>query len=166
MYFDASGTLATQRTALQTAWTNMKSVLTNTTSVTVPNTGRQIDAVTGTLTGVWTNGTETPVVGTGAGDAWANATQALLRSNTSIIKNGRVLKGRTFIPGLTTGGITQGEISPGAAGLILTGFNSTFITAALPVIWSRPGPKGPGSFAPVTSYSVWNELAVQRNRRK
>nr|CRY97479.1 hypothetical protein [uncultured prokaryote] len=166
MYFDPEMASAEDcRQALFLAWSTLKVDLTGGTSFSVATEGRLIEASTGTLTGAWSAGTPATVPGTGTGSPVPNASMLLVRSETGIIRNGHRVRGRTFIPGLSTNFTSGGEITTGVQTLVNNAFDLDFILAAAPVVWSRPGPKGPGLAVPVVSYSAWRELAVLRRRR-
>jgi len=126
-----------------------------------------INAVTGTLEGVEST---TPLTGLGAlaTELIGFATQALCRWRTGTVVNGRNLRGRTFIPGLTTTSADDGQLISGhrvaiaaAAAALIADANSEL------VIWHRPNPDtgSLGLAAPVVTGTAWTEFAVMRSRR-
>nr|CRY97446.1 hypothetical protein [uncultured prokaryote] len=179
MYFDPElATPAEQRDALSAAWEAARPKFASSTTWSVANNGRIIDSVTGGLTGTWAEGSTTVTAGQGTGTPVSNSSMGLLRAATVIIHNGRRVKGRTFLPGLNTNILSSGQIIPGDAAVIASGFDNDFIASAFPVVWSRPSPAlpvsekypegrpaRPGLAVPVASYSCWTELAVLRRRR-
>ena len=79
---------------------------------------------------------------------------------------GRLLQGRTFIPGISSGQLDGGQLSSACVTAFSTA-QSTFL-ASIPadmVIWHRPKGVTPGTYFAVDSGATWNELAVQRRRR-
>lgn len=164
MYFPVAGTASIQRADLGTFWAAINAQLSTTTRWTIRTEGREIDEATGTLTGAWNDSTVRTGAGLAASGPVANTSQVLIRWNTNRIVNGRFLKGRTFVPGVQNGLLTNGELS--AAGQ--TAFNTAIaalIGSNAPLIWHRPSPSGPGVADVAGASSVWNEFAVQRRRR-
>jgi len=166
MYFLASGSIANQRSAIQNMYTACIARLDNNTSWSVRTSGKVIDEATGTLTAFWNDNTTKSGSGTLTGNAVPNAAQVLLRWRTTQIVNGRLLQGRTFVPGLSASSLDEGEVSSAAVGTFQTA-QGAFI-AAVPgefVVWHRPNGASPGAAYPVTGQATWAELAVQRRRR-
>nr|CRY97470.1 hypothetical protein [uncultured prokaryote] len=164
MYFNPTATVETARLAWGSYLNAIKGELNVGTRATVATEGRVIEAETGELTGMWSDTTTVSYGGASSSEPVANASQVLLRWNTVIVINGRMVKGKTYIPGLSSSSTGGGELPSGPRATFTTPM-TTFITTAMPVVWHRPGPKGPGLAVPVSSGSVWNELAVQRRRR-
>jgi len=166
LYFKASGSVASQRSAIQSMLGGVVARLDNNTSWVVRTSGKVRDEATGTLTGFWNDANAKTGVGTLSGNAVPNASQVLLQWRTSTIVNGRLLQGRTYIPGLSATSLDEGELSSGA----ITSFQAgqAALLAAVPgdlVVWHRPGGGSPGSGVSVTAGATWSELAVQRRRR-
>lgn len=106
----------------------------------------------------------TPVSGVGAtaGILSSPALQALNRWNTAAVVGGRLLKGRTYIPGIPTANISGGAPSGAwvgttntAAAALIADANSNF------AVWSRRN----SAAAVVQSGSLWTQFAVLRSRR-
>lgn len=106
----------------------------------------------------------TPQSGVGAvtGGSLPLASQGLIRWITNGFVGGRRLRGRTFIPGLTTNALNNGRLASGsqttldtAAEALIADVNTTL------AVWSKTNSL---SF-PVVSATVWNELASLRSRR-
>lgn len=132
----------------------------------VETSGRDFDAGTGQTTALWTD--PRPLTGAGAvksGESVANATMVLLQWRTGIYKDGREMRGRTFIPGLNTLSLDDGELGATARGIFLAAAQGLVDSGVGLSVWSRPKDGTPGSSAPVTIAGVWNELAVLRSRR-
>lgn len=165
LYFDDAVAVATQRTSISTMLTSISDRLDNAVAWTVRTVGRELANASGALTGEWTESTARTGTGTLAGQAIPDASQALMRWNTGAVVGGRFLKGRTFIPGIEVGQITDGNLSA----LCISDFNLACGTFAGDAngfsIWNRPVNGGGGQLHPVVSGTVWNELAVLRRRR-
>lgn len=174
LHFLGSGSAADQRAALGASLELIELVLAVSTQWAIAEEGREFDSATGTLTGVWADSLPTSGSGTVSGDPVPNASQALLRLTTNTITDGRLLKGRVFIPGLSQFAINAGEPS----GDVLSAFGSAFAgLVALDEwgVWQRPRAAKPeaeppvaaraGAFATIISTSAWNEMAVLRRRR-
>nr|CRY96776.1 hypothetical protein [uncultured prokaryote] len=174
LHFLDSGAIATQREELNDALTGLLAQLSSSTQYAIAEEGREFDVATGTLTGSWAESTPRSGTGTRPNAPVPNASQALLRLTTSTIIDGRILKGRMFIPGVSYEAVTGGELTFGAQGAIASAFDD-LVTAGELVVWSRPRSARPdatppvtaraGSAASVISTSAWSELAVLRRRR-
>lgn len=165
MYFDDTVAVATQRAALGAFWAAIDNLCAGTTQWTVATSGRDVNATDGSLAGAWSDSTPFTGAGGGAGDQSGDALQALVRWQTGQIRNGRFVQGRTFIPGLASTVIVDGNLS--AAGITLGNAAASTLAASAAgmVIFHRPSGSNPGTEDPVTSGSMWNELAVLRRRR-
>lgn len=164
-HFVAADPVATQRADLATMLGTIDNLLDSNTLWTIETTGRELDDNTGTLTAVWTEATAKTGAGAVAGQCVPDAAQILLRWNSGSIVNGRFVKGRNYIPGLSTASVTDGNIAAAA----LTSFNAAVATfqAALNGfgIWHRPVAGAGGLMVGCQSASVWSEFAVLRHRR-
>lgn len=118
---------------------------------------RLVDDVTGALVGTENMTPPAPVVGTGGPDPLPDASQVLLRFNTGSIANGRRIKGRCFIPGVTRDAAVLGNnadvVAWRTAGVGLVGSGL--------VVWSRTAQL----HAEVNAVDCWAEFATQRRRR-
>jgi hypothetical protein len=123
-------------------------------------------AIVMTAAGVITNAF--PVAaGTGQGsdttEKLPDANQGLIRWETGTFINGRRLRGRTFVPGLTEGWVSAGQLSTTAQ----TNWNTAAATFAVNgtnaslAIWSRVN----SSVSAVDSGSAQLKIAVLRSRR-
>lgn len=137
-------------------------VITSVATFTIDPAIREFDPVTGQTTGfqsipgpdVW------EVAGTAPGAArFADATAALIQWRTSVVAGGRLIRGRTFIPFLTTNAATGGN--PGAGTISTLTSASEIMRGGGFAVWSRTN----GVLTPVTTSTVWSEFAVQRGRR-
>lgn len=167
MYFDESGiAIGTARTAIDQLYTDVAARLDSLTTWTVRTSGKILDNTTGTLTGFWSDATAATGTGTLSGIPVPNASQVLLRWRTTSIINGRLLQGRTYVPGLGTGSLDGGQLSSAAQTAFQTA-QATFLATVAPdfVIWHRPNGSDPGTIRNVESGATWNELATQRRRR-
>lgn len=175
MYFGGGeGSEVISRDELGTFLGTIATSMVNTTSFTVRTTGRIIEDSTGEYIGDWTDPTPYTSTGTAAGSAWSNSTQLLVRWLTGVVADGRSVKGRTFLPGFTREAIGSGELEGGTRASVDAAANAFTVNSGL-VVWRRPRratgtgsgdlPARPGSSYDVTGASVWNELAVLRNRR-
>lgn len=165
LYFESGIAVATQRTAVHTWLTTVKGVLAPSTTYTVETAGRELDDVTGGLTGAWGESSAKTGTGTGTGATAADATQIVNRWRTVTIINGRFLRGRTFIPGVSAGNEVGGNLSSAALTLLQGAANTFIASGAGLIVWHRPGPGGPGSHDAVSTADVWTEFGVLRRRR-
>lgn len=122
-----------------------------------------IDPVTGDLTGVFTV-PGTPSVGTATGTPLPLATQAVLRINTAAILGGRRIRGKVFIPGLTTSANSSGT-GPTSALVtsIVQAANTRFSgTSGSVVVWSKKN----GVQVPNTGFGVSPTWGTLRSRKQ
>lgn len=165
MYFDLTGAVASQRAALKAFYDTIKSQLDNAVTWTIQTSGRELDDTTGTLTGVWSESTASTGVGVVNGEPVADATQVVMQWRTGLIVNGRFLKGRSYIPGLSSTHLSNGNVSSTvisawtAAGTTLEGVANGL------QVWHRPVAGSGGVASNVLSAAVWPELGVLRRRR-
>lgn len=166
MYFSNPVSIAQYRAAIDQLYTDVAARLDSLTTWTVRTSGKVIDDATGTLTGFWNDATAATGSGSLSGIPVANASQVLLRWRTDTIVAGRLLQGRTYVPGLGTASMDGGQLSAAAQAAFQTA-QATFIAGLTGdfVIWHRPGESTPGAAYTVESGATWNELAVQRRRR-
>lgn len=166
MYFHADSAVADQRAALASFWTDVQGALTSTTSWRIRDDGVELDEATGTLTGAWGSAVVYSDSGDQATQPVADASQALLRWNTTTVINGRFLKGRTYVPGVAAANLVGGNLSAGMQAAY-AGFIGDFLDALVGFsVWHRPKGVDPGQAISVTSGSLWEEMAVLRRRRK
>jgi len=166
MYFlDSGGTINEQRNCVWGLWDGLKNVLDNGVTVNVASTGRVIDSATGGLISMWNDSAVLATAGIVSGECVADSTQGLIRWTTGTVFSGRMLRGRQFIPGISTAGLVSGNLSAGyqsninTAAATFIGFGKGF------VIWHRPQGGSGGGYATATAGTAWNELAVLRRRR-
>lgn len=147
-------------TAVGNFWGAADAVMDNETSWATESEVAVLDNA-GVLQGVLST---TPLTGVGAvaGSAVPKASQGLIRWMTNGFVGGRRLRGRTFIPSLTTGALNNGVLTPAAmttldaaAEALIADVNTTL------AIWSKTNSL---SF-PVVTATVWNEFATMRSRR-
>lgn len=165
MFFVDGFTVAAQRAALATFWGSVDSMLHNGTTWTIRQSGRELDNVSGTLTGVWTD----PTVYTGTGAGTVNpvndAAMILLQWQTSEIVNGRMVRGRTFVPGAELSTQEGGNLGAGFVGQLQT-YQATLIAADVGLcVWHRPVSGSGGLNCLVETGTAWSEFAVLRGRR-
>jgi len=164
-YWDNSGSVATQRGQLGTLLGAVDAFLDSNSVWTVETSGREIDDATGQLVGVWAEATSQTGAGATAGQCVPDASMVLLRWVTGTIYGSRFVKGRSFIPGLSTANVLDGNLATATVSGIQSAV-TTFVGSATTFgIWSRPTPSRAGLFCDVTSGSVWSEFAVLRRRR-
>lgn len=152
--------------------------------LTVPQTGDEIEAETGQLTGAWTAASVlAPIPGTASG-AYSAPSGFLINWNTETVIGGRRLRGRTFcVP--ATQAIYQSDGSITAA--VVTGYAADAqtlldVSSGNMLVWRRPrearvaytdGQGRPhaavaaraGAVAGITSATVPDMAAVLRSRR-
>lgn len=165
-YFDDEFGIEQARTDLAALWTGVSPLLHSSYTWTVDTIGREIDHITGSTQGLWSEATaRTGTGGVGVDGPVANASMLLLQWRTGAYISGRELRGRSFIPGLAVGNLVGGELRPTARATATTAAQAMADAASAFVIWRRPTVSTPGQIRNVTTGTVWNELGVLRGRR-
>jgi len=135
-------------------------------TVTISNTGDLLDVATGQISGTWTDG-GTAVATMGGAGVYAQGVGARVKWSTAGIRNGRRVRGSTFmVP--TIGAAQQTDGTPAAAAL--TAWNTAaqaLVTASASemVIYSRPTLGVPGQASVVLSGNVPDAVSWLRTRR-
>lgn len=140
---------------------NMPSSLT----ITMPTGGELIDDATGALTGVWTGGPGTSLVGSDPG-GYAKGVGGRVVWETAGITGGRRVRGSTFMIPLGAGAYdTAGTLASilisnwqTAANLVISG-NPDFC------VWSKPAAGRPGKSSVVTAATIPDLVSTLRSRR-
>lgn len=148
------------RTALAAFYTGfMTDQCSDDVAVTIPSAGSKIDSTTGQLSGLWASGTPTTVAGADTGNRVPDVAQILVQMHTDLVVNGRLLRGRVFIPGLRVTALTNGELSSGTI-TDVTASAEANLTGRV-CVYSRTHK----TFATVGACTTWNEMASLRSRR-
>jgi len=152
---------------LQVFWGDVSQMLDEDVTLTMEDNPAQYVASTGVLQNVYSATAPAAVTGVQPGDSVPRASQALIRWATAEIINGRRLRGRTFIPGITSTLTTDaGGLDGGAVAQLAQAANDFIDAAPAPmVVWHRPVNGAGGSTGLVTIASVWDQFAVLRSRR-
>lgn len=137
------------------------------TSITIEPEAAVVDSDTGEVTDFRNIDPIAPITSSGSG-SYAGPAGAVVNWRTSDLRNGRRIRGRTFMVPLATSAFDNtGSLAPAA----LTGLNA-FASAIRAGdldsefgVWSRPINGSGGVFATVTSHSVPDMVAVLRSRR-
>jgi len=174
IYFDADGVTpdaAANVVSVDDMWTAVISNIANDISWVVEGNVSVLDETDGKLIDVEsvTQGTGT---GTSSGDMLPFTTQGLIQLQTSTFINGRRVRGRVFVPGLTEDASTNGvPISGMVTNLIAAGNALWDSDTSGALVWARPFAGSEtvearaGSKAPITAVAAWNKWAVMRSRR-
>lgn len=135
-------------------------------AVVVPSSGDNIDDATGTLLGEWSGGAGGTINGSGS-SVYAAGVGVAVQWNTVGIRNGRRVRGRTFLCPLSIGSYdAQGTIDTATRNDIQAAATALASAGNL-VVFSRPSSPGAAdgdSFA-VTSAFVPDRVTSLRTRR-
>lgn len=152
----------------------IKGALPNSISITVPDTGDVINDANGELTGVWTGGEQTIVLGTSS-DAYSAPSGAIFEWLTPGIVAGRRVRGKTFLVPITvTNYDAVGTISASSLGIFQAAAATLVDQAGDNMrVWSRPfepklgddRPARTGSSYPVVAQRVPDKSVILRSRR-
>lgn len=164
-YAEADGTLAIQVGATG-FFDAVKAMIPTGTTIEVPGTGDLVDELTGQLTGTWGSGTSTTITGTGSG-TFAAGVGARVVWETGAIRNGRRVRGSTFVVPLVSGYYeSNGTLSGAAVTNLETAIGNMLVQVPTQMrVWSRPGPSGPGAALSVASGSAPDKISWLRSRR-
>lgn len=165
-YFDAaaSGFPA----AVFDLFDDLKAQIPTGVQITVPNTGDILSDTTGALTGTWTEAGGGVVSGTASGSAtFVLGTGYRITWLTNGIRNGRHVRGTTFIVPVTGGTFdSSGRLSVAAQGVATTA--ATAYLAALGGsgrVWSRPRGVQNGESNEIVGSLVSEQPSWLRSRR-
>lgn len=166
MYFEEAASIAAQRLSLAVLWESVAAAMDLFTTWEIATEGRSLSPVSGELTGTWVESTLRDGTGdVSGGGPIPDATQALIQWQTGVIRRGRRVRGRTFVPGFADAVIIDGELGSGTVAGITTSAQ-TFVDSGVGFgVWHRPINSVGGELIPVSVATVWTELAVQRRRR-
>lgn len=173
-YFSDGAEPAVVTAAISSFWADVATQCTTSTTFRVRSDGRIVAPETGNLVGFYNSPINPPVSGSQPGQAVADATQGLIQWRTGVVSDGREVRGRTFVPGLQSAAVNNGNLSTGARAVLADAADGLIGDALGFGVWRRPRvpsptqplPARPGSFEEATAASAWTELAVLRRRRK
>lgn len=148
----------------------IKSLLPNNVRVTIQSDVPVLEPETGKLQMATTGGNFGPTIGTGGAGAYAAPVGAVVNYRTNGVRNGRRVRGRTFlVPLANTANEADGTLSSAALSTLQTASNNllTPATARQLVVFARPTTKGgtDGNWFPVQSARISDRVAVLRSRR-
>lgn len=149
--------------ALETMYTHWRASVSEDYQFNVEAEARQLNTATGALEAVNYVTWDAPVQGnvTTQGPL-PEANAFLVRWLTPMVVGSRLLRGRTYLPGITMGSVEDGQVIPASREWLAEGA-ADFVEDLSGgfVIWSRVH----GVAVPVTAGSIWPEVALQRRRR-
>ena len=136
--------------------------------MTIPGSGRTLDATTGNQIGVWSGATTTVVQGADTGK-YSAPTGMVINWSTSTLHKGRMIRGRTFF-------VPMGGVTFDTDGSIVDSYLNTWNGNVADfvadcdeqfVIWARPsGPSASDGFrGHVTSGRIPDKAAILSSRR-
>nr|CRY94144.1 hypothetical protein [uncultured prokaryote] len=166
MYFDESVEVDFARDELSVLWQAIGPLLHSSYTWKIDHTGRVMSPETGKTTALWND----PMVRTGVGGVGidgpvSNASMLLLQWRTGNYVDGRELRGRSFIPGLSTTNLVGGEVRDTARVTAANAADALAKSSQGFCIWKRPKEGSPGSIGTVKTGDAWREMAVLRGRR-
>jgi len=165
MYFDTAPTPVSQRAFINNFWNSIRALQSIGTTYLIRTSGRELDPVTGALTGAWAEPTVFNQSGTSGSNPVPDAAQMLVQWRTGTIVGGRFLRGRTFVPGLGAGQMLNGNVIPSAMASALAAAGALVASSAGLQVWHRPSSGSGGSAVAASSAAIWAEFAVLRRRR-
>jgi hypothetical protein len=177
LYFtDISGPTSVDQTLVDSAvsktdaWLSaFRPSIPNSISTGVSATVEAVDETTGALVGFFTGTPAAAAVGTG-GTTYSAPSGAVISWYTSTVRNGRRIRGRTFMVPLATAAY---ESDGSLLGTRITTWNAATATliatgaVAELGVWSRPSTPGAsdGDWALVTSFRIPDMAAILTSRR-
>jgi hypothetical protein len=152
--------------ALGTFFTAIRTLFPPSVTWQIPASGDVINIPDGKITGSWSGGTAATVTGSGLAN-YVAGTGAYVRWQTSTIRDGRRIKGRTFlVPLITSAFDSSGTITDGNVTTLQSAATALAGTGTL-TIWGRPRGKGAtdGQAGTVVSGLVLDKVTSIRTRR-
>lgn len=168
----AIGALATESVARVRAGFNAAAgAISNTVTYTPTLVVDEIDEVTGAIVNQVAASAPAATAGVSASPQLPLQTMGICQYQTGLFIAGRRLRGRSYVPGLTVGGVTTAGLPTTATLNALAAFNTalgtTILTATNQRVWHRPNAGGTGGLsAVVTTRTVNNQFGVMRSRRR
>lgn len=163
-YFtESGGTSGDDAASAVEGWVNdVRGVVANDWTATLSGVQGIIDDATGTLVGTTGIGGGFSISGDNSNEKSPLATQGLIQWGTAVVVSGRVLRGRTFIPGVTDASNDEGKPTSGYISDINTAASNLISDASSVLrVWSKKH----GTSSAATSGGCWNQFAVLRSRR-
>lgn len=164
LHSDTPGNAAIMQTAFDEAIEEWGSQFAQGTTCGWDGTYRELDTATGELEDLGNVGAPWSFSTIASAQPVANGTQALVRWRTAAVVAGRLVQGRTYIPGIAVNNLDGGQLSTAQQSALRSAMLNVVQSGGL-FIWSRPTLSRPGSIHQVVACDVWSELAVQRRRR-
>lgn len=152
---------------LESAYTEFAPILSDDADFQIEPVARELDPATGaliSLAGVtWT----APVAGTAVGSRAPDATAVMIGWTTATIANGRLLRGRTFLPYPGYSVLGEGQISGGGITALDAAVADAlaFLVTDQFGIWHRPVGGAGGVFGVITAGFGKREYSYQGRRR-
>lgn len=164
-FAEADGTVAIQVGAAA-FFEAVKAFIPSGTTIRIPQGGDVIDEATGVLTGTWGTSSATTVTATGTGN-FAAGVGARVAWETGVIRNGRRVRGSTFVVPLVVGSYEgNGTLATGALTALQTGVTNMLVQVPTQMrVWSRPRPGLPGAAVAVARGIVPDRVSWLRSRR-
>lgn len=164
LYFggDTAGEAQAAVTEVLDFWDGVSAYMTSGTTIVVGGDVDLVDPATGQTTGVFSVGDES-TASSGAG-AEAPALQGLVRWRTGDYVNGREIRGRLFVPWLSSEAYNSGVPSAAFLTQLFASADNLRVDASTAgglMVYSQTH----GQASLVTSVSTWNQFAVMRSRR-
>ena len=143
------------------------SVLPSSCTIHIPATGDVIEADTGEVTGVWSEGTSFTSNGTVSGGTYAAGVGARLIWNTAGRTNNRRVRGSTFLVPLAVGAYqNDGTIVDDTRNTLAAAAQALVVAVANDFgVWTRPRSGAGGAFHTVVSGSCSDSVTWLRSRR-
>lgn len=152
-----------------TFWNTIEQYFPNDVTLRVDNVVDVLEDSTGELVDSFSTPVNAPILGTNTG-SYSAATGGVIGWTTGSIRNGRRIRGRTFLVPLASLVMsTSGRIEPGVVSTIQTSASALADNTSTPDlgVWARPTASGAsdGQWAVVTGARVTDLPAVLRSRR-
>lgn len=147
-------------------WAHIRNLIPTGITLTTASSGDLVDVASGVITGTWQDGIPSVVTGNGSGN-FAGGVGARVRWDTTGIRNGRRIRGSTFICPLVSSCFdSDGTISAPTLSVLQTGVNNLATNAAGNLrVWSRPRAGSGGQQSGVLSGFVPDTVSWLRSRR-
>lgn len=170
LYFANPGSEASAcAAAVQDFWDALAVAMSEEVTYEVLGTVTEQDHATGALEAVYAVMSEGPKVGVGTSEPAPPTTQGLIRMVTPMVANGRIVRGRVFVPGVL-------EVHVGPVGRPVSAYNTVLNGAAQALVddasafwsvWHRPNAASgsPGTINNIVQVTSWDQFAVLRSRR-
>jgi hypothetical protein len=160
-----TGSAASGVTAVGAFWESIDNHISNLISYSTQPEVATLDENTGETLAI---DLTTPVTSVGEGSATIlpPVLQGLITWDTGVFRNGRRVRGRTFVPGLTINAVSSPGVLTTSVRTAIDSAAETLVTAAGPCVWHRPTSAGGDGVATIANGATVDDTFAYLSTRR